>query len=143
MLERSYLKPFTDRLHSIALFPMEDITVCNVKQWTNPFDSIDLGAKISTVSIVVVILVFGTVAHCLIIVLERYSGDPKKRGLVNQAGYLIVYCLTTDLTSAFPANRSVFLAHHCFILVAYTSGCSLESTCRSHQQKGKMLIVGD
>ena len=70
-------------------FPMEDLVPVNVELWTNPFDNLSFGIKVTTVTVAVSILTFGTAAHCLIISLERFAGDPQKRGLVNQASILM------------------------------------------------------
>ncbi len=54
--------------------------------WRDPYNLVSehFWLKIMLPSLIVSVLIVGTVLHGGIILYERFSGDPRKRGLVNQ-----------------------------------------------------------
>ncbi len=60
--------------------------------WRDPYNLVSehVWLKMLLPSLIVIVLMVGTVLHGGIILYERFSGDPRKRGLVNQVSQSVI-----------------------------------------------------
>ncbi len=60
--------------------------------WHDPYDLVaeSVWLQILLLSIILIVLILGTVLHGSIILYEHFGGDPQKRGLVNQVDILVL-----------------------------------------------------
>ncbi len=65
-------------MHAVAMDSID------VHPWHDPYLIMDFPTKLAFAAHIVAILVFGTIAHLFFMHYERNSGDPQKRGLMNQ-----------------------------------------------------------
>ncbi len=61
---------------------------CSFSLWKDPFLEFGTKLKITVAFFIIAMLAFGTTFLLVIISFEKYYGDPKKRGILNQVIYV-------------------------------------------------------